>query len=60
MPKAKKVEHDKVFVSFHCPEADCDDSARVDINFLIECGTPVCPACDCDMEKTYSYAEVEA
>jgi hypothetical protein len=60
MAKSTKVSPDKVFVSFHCSEPDCTESARVDVNFLIFSGTPYCGQCECDMVMTYNKVEVEA
>ncbi len=60
MAKPTKVSPEKVFVSFHCAESGCDESARVTVSFLISNGRPYCPECDCDMEKTHDYTEVEA
>ena len=48
--KSIKANINNVFVKFQCPNADCDDKAEVSAMFLVESGTPVCCACDEDME----------
>ncbi len=54
-----KVKPDKIMVCFHCPEPECDEHAKTSLSNIIACGVPYCSECDCDMEMSYDYAEVE-
>ena len=37
--------------AFACPNADCQETAMVTIDMVLEVGTPQCPSCDCDMDR---------
>lgn len=54
-----KASQDWVFVSFHCPEPECDEHAKTSVSNIIACGVPYCSECDCDMEATHDFVEIE-
>lgn len=54
-----KASQDRVFVSFHCPEPECDEHAKTSVSNIIACGVPYCSECDCDMEATHDFVEIE-